>query len=146
MTGAPRRPARILVVDDSIVVRQILILTLRQMGAFAGSEIEEAGNGAVALHKLEGQPYDLVLSDIRMPLMDGLELVRRVRAGAERGDTPIVLVSTLGTEEDVRRGMDAGATAYILKPLSPYHIRTALLRLMEEGGPLHVLSFRARPA
>ena len=145
MTGAaPRRP-RVLVVDDSIVVRQILILTLRQMAAFAGSEIEEAGNGAVALHKIDTRAYDLVLSDIRMPLVDGLELVRRIRERPEGGRTPIVLVSTLGTEEDVRRGMEAGATAYILKPLSPHHIRAALQRLMEEGGPLHALSRRAGP-
>jgi two-component system chemotaxis response regulator CheY len=112
------------------------------MPVFAPAEIDEAGNGAVALRKLEERRYDLVLCDIRMPLMDGLELVRRVRAGAEGRDTPIVLVSTLGTEDDVRRGMDAGATGYILKPLSPHHIKTALRHLLEPAGPLHALTGR----
>jgi CheY-like chemotaxis protein len=136
------RPLRVLVVDDSIVVRQILVLTLRQMSVFAPAEIDEAGNGAVALRKLEERRYDLVLCDIRMPLVDGLELVRRVRETPRDRDTPVVLVSTLGTEDDVRRGMEAGATAYILKPLSPHHIKTALRQLLEPAGPLHALATR----
>lgn len=121
-----------LVVDDSIVVRQVLCLTLRQMPEFFQAEIEEAGNGAVALRKLDEQPCDLILSDIRMPLMDGLELVRRVRRDPRHAAIPIVLISTLGTEEDVRRGMEAGATAYVLKPLSPHHIIVALRQLVAE--------------
>jgi two-component system chemotaxis response regulator CheY len=131
------------VVDDSIVVRQVLVLTLRQMPVFAEAEIDEAGNGAVALHKLEHSRYDLVLSDIRMPLLDGLALVRRMRESPRDRDTPVVLVSTLGTEEDVRRGMDAGATAYILKPLSPHHIKAALRQLLE-AGPLRGLAAARR--
>lgn len=139
VAGDPHRP-RVLVVDDSIVVRQVLVLTLRQIATFTEADIDEAGNGAVALHKLDHQRYDLILSDIRMPLMDGLELVRRVRESPRDRETPIVLVSTLGTEDDVRRGMDAGATAYILKPLSPHHIKAALRQLLEATGPLHALA------
>jgi CheY-like chemotaxis protein len=128
----PRRP-RLLIVDDSIVVRRILALTCSQMPELAYAQVEEAGNGAVALKNLEQAPFDLVLSDIRMPLVDGFELLRVART--EMGLTiPIVLISTLGREEDVKRGMDAGATAYILKPLSPHHIKVALRELFDGPG------------
>jgi CheY-like chemotaxis protein len=125
----PRKP-RVLIVDDSIVVRRILALTISQIPELVFSEVDEAGNGAVALKKLEQAPYDLVLSDIRMPLVDGFELLRVART--EMGlQIPIILISTLGREEDVKRGMDAGATAYILKPLSPHHIKVALRELLD---------------
>jgi CheY-like chemotaxis protein len=125
----PRRP-RLLIVDDSIVVRRVLALTVSQVPELALAEIEEAGNGAIALKKLAQKSYDLVLSDIRMPYVDGFELLRVARR--EMGLTiPIVLISTLGREEDVRRGLDAGATAYILKPLSPHHIKLALRELLD---------------
>lgn len=131
---------RVLVVDDSIVVRQVLIITLRQIPEFLHADIDEAGNGAVALRKIAAKRYDLVLSDIRMPLVDGLELVRRVRGDLADARTPIVLISTLGSDEDVRRGMEAGATAYIRKPIAPKHIRAALRQLIEGSGPLAGLS------
>ena len=117
---------RVLVVDDSVVVRKVLAMTLRQLPRFLYAIIDEAGNGALAVKKLEAARYDLVLSDIRMPLMDGLALVRHVRGPMKDRRTPVVLISTLGTEEDVRRGLEAGASAYLLKPLSPHHIKTAL--------------------
>lgn len=121
---------RVLIVDDSIVVRQVLHLTLRQMPDFVHAAIEEAGNGAIAFKKMQEGRYDLVLSDIRMPYMDGLELVRRVRRDLADTKTTIVLISTLGTDEDVRRGLEAGATAYVLKPLSPHHIQSALREVL----------------
>lgn len=123
-------PARLLVVDDSIVVRRVLAITLRQFPQFTGAEIDEAPNGVVALRLMEGNRYALVLSDIRMPAMDGLEFVRRVRGSLRDTTTPIVLISTLGTDEDVRRGLEAGATAYIRKPIVPHQIKTALLEVL----------------
>ena len=132
--GGQGRGPRVLVVDDSIVVRQVLALTLRQIPVFTDADIDEAGNGAVALHRLELARYDLVLSDIRMPLMDGLELVRRMRESAHDRHTPVVLISTLGTEEDVRRGMEAGATAYIKKPFHSEEILDVISRLEKKGA------------
>jgi CheY-like chemotaxis protein len=117
---------RVLVVDDSIVVRRILCLTLRQIPEYVRAQIDEAGNGAIALARLREHRYDLVLSDVRMPYIDGVELVRRVRGELRDPKTPIFLISTLGSEEDVQRGLNAGATAYILKPLSPHVIMKAI--------------------
>jgi CheY-like chemotaxis protein len=126
---------RVLIVDDSIVVRQVLVMTLRQLPEFLYATIDEAGNGAIAVRKLEAARYDLVLSDIRMPLMDGLALVRHVRGPMNDHSTPLVLISTLGTEDDVRRGLEAGASAYLLKPLSPHHIKTALKDFFDKRRP-----------
>jgi CheY-like chemotaxis protein len=125
---------RVLIVDDSIVVRQVLALTLRQLPEFLYATIDEAGNGAVAVKKLAAARYDLVLSDIRMPFMDGIALVRHLREELKDHTTPLILISTLGTEEDVRRGLEAGASAYLLKPLSPHHIKTALKEFWDRRG------------
>lgn len=125
-----RPRARALVVDDSVVVRKILALTLRELREFAYAEIDEAGTGADALRLMEQSRYDLVLCDVRMPDGDGLDLVRRVRAAGDHA-TPIVLISTLGAPDDVRRGTEAGADAYIAKPIVPAVIRTALREFLD---------------
>jgi two-component system, chemotaxis family, chemotaxis protein CheY len=123
----------VLVVDDSIVVRKILTMTVHQIPELMNAVVDEAGNGAIALKLLAGKKYDLVLSDIRMPFIDGLELVRRVREELNDRVTPIVLISTLGTENDIKNGLAVGATAYVIKPLSPHEIKQALRKLMDTG-------------
>ena len=131
MMVAPAQPdARVLVIDDSQVARQVLAMTCRQVPALLYARIDQAPDGAVALQKMREARYDVVLADVRMPNVDGLEFVRRVRQ--EMGDkkTPILLVSTLATDEDIQRGIDAGATAYLAKPLSPFRIRLMLERLL----------------
>jgi CheY-like chemotaxis protein len=128
--GAPT----VLVVDDSIVVRKILALTVHQVPELQNAIVDEAGNGAIALKMLGTKKYDLVLSDIRMPYVDGLELVRRVREELQDRVTPIVLISTLGTENDIKNGLAVGATAYVIKPLSPHEIKLALRKLMDTGA------------
>ena len=115
-----------LVVDDSTVVRKILVMTLRQTRAFCRATVDEAGNGALALTRLADNRYDLVLADVRMPHVDGLEMVRRLRTEIGDTETPVFLISTLGSEADVQRGLDAGATAYIRKPLSPHAVMKAI--------------------
>ena len=128
----PPQP-RVLIVDDSVVVRRILALAVSQMPELSRAAVEQAADGAEALERLQAHPFDLVLCDIRMPLVDGYELLRVART--ELGLTiPIVLISTMGRKQDVQRGMDAGATAYILKPLSPHHIKLALRELLDAPG------------
>src|SRR5690349_10724085 len=131
--GAPYQPA-VLVVDDSIVVRRVLQMTLHQLPEFMTAVVDEAGNGAIALRMLNAKKYDLVISDIRMPYIDGLELVRRVREEQQDKITPIILISTLGTEADIKNGLAVGATAYVIKPLSPHEIKMALRKLMDTGA------------
>jgi two-component system chemotaxis response regulator CheY len=130
MNGERYEPS-VLVVDDSVVVRKVITMTLHQMPEFMDAKVEEAANGALALKMLGAKRYDLVISDIRMPFVDGLELVRRVRQDLKDTVTPIVLVSTLGTEADIKNGLAVGATAYVIKPLSPHEIKMALKRIIE---------------
>jgi two-component system chemotaxis response regulator CheY len=132
MTGDHYQP-RILVVDDSIVVRKVLSMTVHQMPEFMNAIVDEAGNGAIALKMLNAKKYDLVISDIRMPYVDGLELVRRIREEQHDRVTPIVLISTLGTEADIKNGLAVGATAYVIKPLSPHQIKLALKKIIDSG-------------
>jgi CheY-like chemotaxis protein len=111
--------------------------TVRQLPGFGEAVVDDAGDGATAFRMVQAEKHRFVLADVRMPGMDGIELVRRIRG--DLGDTalPIVLVTTLGTEEDIARGRAAGATAYVVKPLSPHHIRMALLEILEPAikGP-----------
>jgi len=132
---------RVLVVDDSIVVRKILVFTVRQLHGFQGAIVDEADDGVVAVKKLEAHRYDLVLSDVRMPVMDGLELARHLREVMGDSETPLLLISTLGSQEDIDRGIAAGATDYVIKPLSPEHVLEALRAILkasptgDDGSP-----------
>lgn len=123
-------PPRVLVVDDSIVVRHVLTFTVRQLPGFSEAVIDEAADGLTAFRKVQAETYRFILADVRMPQMDGLELVRRIRQDLHDTGTPVVLITTLGSQEDVDRGLAAGATAYVIKPLSPHHIRTALIEIL----------------
>jgi two-component system chemotaxis response regulator CheY len=104
-----------IVVDDSRAIRMILSRTLRELGF----EVREAGNGAEALASLSsGPPAGLVMADWNMPVMDGLELLRRIRASAEFGKVPVVMVTTEAEVEQMSTALEAGATEYIMKPFT----------------------------
>jgi len=104
--------AKILVVDDSAIVRQMHAFMLRS----AGFEVAEAENGAEALEAALSERFDLILTDINMPIMDGYELTRRLRQMPEYTSTPIVIVSTESEAQDKTLGFEAGANLYIVKP------------------------------
>ena len=109
---------RVLVVDDSATMRKIIIKGLREAG-FGDLEFAEAVDGASALEALRTDDFDLVLSDINMPGMDGLALVRCVRDEAlGGGDLPIVMITTEGGLERVQQALAAGANDYLRKPFS----------------------------
>jgi two-component system, chemotaxis family, chemotaxis protein CheY len=110
--------ARVLVVDDSTTMRKIIVKGLREAG-FGDLEFEEAGDGASALEWLRKEAFDLVLSDINMPGMDGLALVRCVRDEALGGaELAIVMITTEGGLERVQEALAAGANDYLRKPFS----------------------------
>jgi two-component system chemotaxis response regulator CheY len=121
---------RVLVIDDSQVARQVIAMTCRQVPALLYATIDQAPDGAVALECMRARSYVLALADVRMPNVDGLEFVRRVREELGDRKTPIVLISTLATEEAIQRGIEAGATAYLAKPLSPFRIRLLIERVL----------------
>jgi two-component system, chemotaxis family, chemotaxis protein CheY len=118
-----------LVVEDSPMMRQLIVYALARIKNLA---VTEADNGVAGLKKLATDRFDLIITDINMPLMDGLKLVRRVRTDERHKDVPIIVITTEGTSEDRARAMALGATAYITKPIqAPQVIATvkSLLKL-----------------
>src|SRR5512144_1535314 len=103
-----------LVVEDSPMMRQLLVLALSRVKSL---RVTEADDGVDGLRKLAGAKFDIILTDINMPIMDGLKLVKRVRSDPTHKDTPIVVITTEGSDEDRQRAMQLGANAYITKPI-----------------------------
>jgi two-component system chemotaxis response regulator CheY len=120
---------RALIVDDSSVMRKIVERSLRQAGVDL-EKVSEASNGAEALAVLEGGPVDVILCDINMPVMDGLEFVRKVATMESAKGIPIVMITTEGSESHVVDALSAGARGYIRKPFTPDQVKEHVLPLL----------------
>lgn len=103
-----------LVVEDSPVMRQLLVFALARV---RNLRVVEADDGVDGLRKLAAHRFDVIITDINMPVMDGLKLVRRVRSDPNHKDTPIIIITTEGSQEDRQRALQLGANAYITKPI-----------------------------
>lgn len=103
-----------LVVEDSPTMRQLIVFALRRIKDL---NIVEANDGVDALRKMTTTKFDIVLTDINMPIMDGLKLVKRLRDDAIYKVVPIVIITTEGAAEDRQRALALGANAYITKPI-----------------------------
>jgi two-component system, chemotaxis family, chemotaxis protein CheY len=107
-------PLRCLVVEDSPMMRQLLVFALSRI---KGLVVVEATDGVDALRKLATTRFDIIVTDVNMPVMDGLKLVRRIRTDAVHKDVPIVIITTEGAETDRKRALELGANAYVVKPI-----------------------------
>ncbi|MBX3261717.1 MAG: response regulator [Labilithrix sp.] len=103
-----------LVVEDSPMMRQLLVFALSRVKQI---KVTEADDGVDGLKKLAAGKFDIILTDINMPIMDGLKLVKRVRTDPVHKDVPIVIITTESAEEDRQRALSLGANAYITKPI-----------------------------
>jgi two-component system, chemotaxis family, chemotaxis protein CheY len=125
---------RIMIVDDSRSMRAFV----RRVMDLSGFEVDSclnASNGAEALALLNEQPVDIVLTDINMPEMNGEDFVRQMAEREELRSIPVVVVSTDGTQNRIRRLLDLGAKGYVVKPFSPEALRAELERVLEvENG------------
>ncbi len=111
-----------LIVEDSPTMRQLLVFALSRV---RGLSVAEADDGLDALKKLAAMAFDIIITDINMPIMDGLKLVKRVRSDERYADIPIVIITTEGGAEDRKRALALGANAYITKPIrAPQVIKT----------------------
>ena len=118
--------AKILIVDDSATMRKIIMRVLRQAEISVDSIIE-AGNGIEGLEKLSAEPdVDLVLSDVNMPEMNGIDFVKAVRALHDKEKLPVVMITTEGGEAMIESAMEHGANGYVTKPFTPETIKKAL--------------------
>lgn len=110
---------RALVVDDSPTMRQLIIFALRRI---PGLQIDEASDGVAALKKLSVETYDLLLTDINMPIMDGLKLISLLRNDSQYNALPIVVITTEGASLDRERATALGANEYLAKPIQTARI------------------------
>jgi two-component system, OmpR family, response regulator ResD len=131
---------RVLVVDDEPMVRDVLARYL----AKAGFDVRLAEDGAQALDRFSEEPPDLVVLDLMLPVVDGLEVFRRMRAGAH---TPIIMLTAKGEETDRVVGLELGADDYVTKPFSPREVvarvRAVLRRAVDRTSDSDVLTFDA---
>jgi two-component system chemotaxis response regulator CheY len=127
--GAGMSEVRALIVDDSSVMRKIVERCLRRAGLDA-LVVLEAGGGVEALEMLRTAKVDLILTDINMPAMDGLELVRQIRAHDLARGVPVVMITTESSEEHVKQAIHAGARGYIRKPFTAEQVKERVLPLL----------------
>ncbi|MGA2120037.1 MAG: response regulator [Bryobacteraceae bacterium] len=127
--------AEILVVDDSAAIRKILQRVLRQTGMAIGT-IMEAGDGEEALAVLKTHKVHLVLTDINMPKMDGLQFLGRMKENANWEAIPVVMITTEGGETKVAEAVRLGAAGYVRKPFTADQIKEKLAGLLEPALPL----------
>ncbi|MFC5436769.1 response regulator [Rhodanobacter umsongensis] len=118
--------AKILAVDDSASMRGMVAFTLRG----AGHEVTEAENGQLALDAARGGAFELVLADVNMPVMDGIAMVRQLRAMDAYKGVPILMLTTESHTEKKMEGKAAGATGWLVKPFDPEQLLATVKRVL----------------
>jgi two-component system chemotaxis response regulator CheY len=123
--------SRILVVEDSVSMRSFVRNALESDSrSSAGLEVVEASSGFEALRLLPRGPYDLVITDINMPDINGLELISFIRKSELHKKTPVLIISTQSSERDRARGLSLGANGYLLKPFTPEELQGEVWRVL----------------
>ncbi|MBN1608823.1 MAG: response regulator [Polyangiaceae bacterium] len=110
------------------MMRQLLVFALARV---KNLHVTEADDGVDGLRKLAVGRYDIIVTDINMPIMDGLKLVKRVRSDPSHKDTPIVIITTEGSSEDRQRALQLGANAYITKPIQAPQVIATVKELLK---------------
>ena len=123
---------RILIVEDSATMRSLLTTALEELDVPV--KITEAASGFDALRFLPREDFDLVVTDINMPDINGLELVSFVKGNDRYSEIPLIIVSTEGSDRDRDKGLGLGADAYMVKPFEPENLREVVVDLLSRGG------------
>lgn len=108
----------ILVADDSATIRKFVSFSLN----VRGYDIISVSDGMEALEKLPQNNVDLIITDLNMPNVDGFELIKKIRSNEEYADIPIIILSSLSSQDEVSKGLSAGANSYLIKPFDPNRI------------------------
>ena len=121
-------PLHALVVEDSPTMRQLIVFALSRIRTL---KVVEADDGVDALKKLSQQHFDILITDINMPMMDGLKLTSMVRKDEVHKAIPIVIITTEGAQEDRQRALSLGANAYITKPIQAPQVISKVKELLK---------------
>lgn len=116
----------VLIVDDSASIRQVVGMTLKN----AGYQVVDATNGQDALSKLTGQRVHLVISDVNMPVMDGITFLKQLKTRPAYKFTPVIMLTTESAQAKKAEGQAAGAKAWVVKPFQPAQMLTAVSKLI----------------
>lgn len=122
---------RVLVIEDSATMRSLIASTVEEI---AGFTVIAVGNGFEALKALPQQPIDLIITDINMPDINGLEIVNFVKNHPSYRTIPLIIVSTEQSEEDIQKGLSLGASAYITKPFNPDELRKTVQGVLKSSS------------
>ncbi|NGO43401.1 response regulator transcription factor [Streptomyces ureilyticus] len=118
--------ARVLIADDDADIRDLVAFKLVQ----SGHQVTAVEDGMAALRMVREQPLDLLLLDIRMPGMSGLDVCREVRSAPETASLPVILITARSQEGDIELGFAAGADDYIIKPFSPRELSSRVTAML----------------
>jgi two-component system chemotaxis response regulator CheY len=116
----------ILIVDDSASLRQVVKIALMD----AGYEVIEAGNGQEGLQRLDGRKIHLIVSDVNMPIMDGITFLKNVKQHPSYKFTPVIMLTTETGDDKKKAGQEAGAKAWVVKPFQPPILLAAISKLI----------------
>jgi two-component system chemotaxis response regulator CheY len=119
----------VLIVEDSKAIRSMIRVSLEEAGGFYAVE---AGNGFEALKTLPSRNFDLIITDINMPDINGLELIGYVKSNPTYQDIPLLIVSTEKSEEDKKRGLSLGASGYVVKPFRKEELMAMVAKVLEK--------------
>lgn len=119
--------ARIFIAEDEPDIRELIEFTLR----YGGHEVHSVSNGEEALLEVKKYKPDLILLDVRMPVMDGIEVCKRIKADRDLKNIPVVFLSAKGQTNEINAGLGAGAVDYLLKPFAPEELNKRLREILE---------------
>jgi two-component system, chemotaxis family, chemotaxis protein CheY len=120
----------IMIADDSLVMRSLLVSTIESLGEY---RIIAASSGFEALRLLSREKVDLILTDINMPDVNGLEMISYLHANPNYEHIPVIIISTEGSQKDIEKGKLLGANEYIVKPFTPDKLQELLLKYLNQS-------------
>ncbi len=123
---------KILVVEDSKITRELIVSTLEDMDELSEYEMVEAENGFQALKLLPRNKFSLIITDINMPDINGLELVKFIKGNQLYKEIPLIIISTEGSKRDREKGLALGADSYLVKPFDPEALRKLVKKYLQE--------------
>jgi len=128
---AVNKDIRILVVDDYKPMRNVIVETLVMLKF---TNVDDAENGVVALEKMNAGKVDLVISDLTMPEMDGLEFLKAIKASEQLRDTPVIMLTAVAAQEKVVKAIQAGAANYIVKPITVKALKEQIEKIFNSAS------------
>ncbi len=123
---------KILIAEDDQDIRELVVLTLQ----FSGFDVVSVEDGSLAVEQAQGQSFDLILMDVRMPRMTGYEACRRLKEMDATKNIPIIFLSAKGQEQEIQTGLSAGAADYILKPFAPDTLVNTINKVLSSHSEL----------